>query len=257
MNFNYLQTRVRSIVSVEYRSMIFAEALAQSLEAGISVYDSMRLLEDCMLPWILIPTLAKTVEHMRAGGTLSQSLQFAQQQALAKLSKSLLVSIELGEEKNRLSAELNEWVASRSASPAISLASYVGRATQVRSFSLALARCLHDEPLSPHVILDAAKLADPDQGRFYRGLKEVAMSVAAGSAFDRMLADRPQYFDRFLCRLISSCNRRKDLLRVLIRSTGLSIPTSIASSFSEHEKELPKSSRRRVWTLEFNEREFE
>lgn len=195
---------------------LFAEALSQSLAAGVDVSGSVVAAAQANPSRRFRKALLRMGTFCRSGYDLETSLK----RTGVPVAKELLAALRVGEDRGRLAELLAAFA--RRCDPRIHqrLAEAVSRPDEATRFAGALAILLADHPLTIDLVEDAAHLAGADSPSFRRVMRTVVNSMKGGAPFSDALTLSSTFIDPLFCLLVSAPTERSHLRAVLARIAG-------------------------------------
>jgi type II secretory pathway component PulF len=192
---------------------IFAEALSQALDAGLSDSEALHLAARIPVGVRFRAALKEMASIFRLGYDLDTSMA----KSGARVADELRAAFRIGEERGCLSALLSQFAHQIDPYVSTSLAESLGRAPEVTRFAAALARLLVDRHLTVSLVRDAAQLSAPKRSEFGKAIEYVIEDINSGMSLDESLGKQSFFFDSFFCSLICSPQDRDKLRKVLAR----------------------------------------
>lgn len=193
--------------------VLFAEALSQSLRAGLEISEAIVLAARVNPSLRFRTALREMAGHARAG----YSLEAALARTGVRGCEGLLAALQVGEEQGDLAGELAAFARRLDPRADDRLSRAAGRSPEAVRFAAALARLLRDRSLTLRVVEDAGRLAAAGRRSFQAAVAGLVSDMRGGMPFAEALGQRHDYFDPLFCQFVHAAEGRDQLRAVLER----------------------------------------
>jgi type II secretory pathway component PulF len=181
-----------------------AECICQSLAAGLSEVESLRLASRVFRRRRLGLCLREAAFAIENGQCVHDALK----QTKPRVSTNFLEAIRVGEERGQLGAELR--AVARRLSPHVcrQLARWTGRSKQAIQFAGSLSRLLKDHRLTATAVDDAGKMAASGDKRFLAVMSSIVKGMNDGDSLAQSLHRFPRDFDPMFIQFVDIPSNR-------------------------------------------------